>query len=277
MKTLILMPVILVSAALIAQPALQKDKEISLMMGATSTLIHNPNIYDDKNLTINNKNGADFSLEYSKYLYDRIGLGVGIGYSTYDQVYYQRGLFKQPDQIDADGKYHEKWIDSDIRYSNRLMYLNVPVTIHLLIGNSARCYGFIDAGIINHFLVSGTHTKAGSLEYMAKYPSETGHPDWHGLTYENSYYGLRTNEIDEKDSKRFETYALSGHLAAGLVAAMTEKLSLKVAPFVNAGLTDIVGKDRGNEYENVYGEKSSYKKTKLYSAGISVGFAYDIY
>lgn len=277
MKTYFLLPILFISlsSSLVAQVALQKDKEISVYIGAAATMIENYNINHDKNLTIDDKIGADFNIEYSKYFLDRVGVGVGLGFSNYDQVYYQKGLFIQTDQVDIDGRVYDKWINSDIKYTNKLMYATVPVTLHFLLGSSSRCYGFIDAGIINQFLIKGTHTEKGTIETMGKYPSETGNPNWFGITAHNDYYGVGPVQVSEKDTKKYNPYNLSGHFAVGLAAEMARGLYLKIQPFVNVGFTDIRKKD-GKDYENVFGEKSTYKATRLFSTGISVGVSLDI-
>lgn len=277
MKNYILLSVLLISfsSELSSQMALQKDKEISVMVGATSTMINNYNIRHDKSFIVDNKNGADFRIEYSQYFFDRVGLGTGFGLSNYNQVYYQKGLFRQPNQVDKNGVVYEKWTSSNVKYSNKLMYANVPVTVHVLIGGSSRCYVYADAGVINHFLIKGSYAESGTIETMGKYPSESGHPDWWGLTADNEYYDYKSVSVSEKDDQKYRTYNLSGHLAVGVAAAIHNSVYLKVQPFVNAGLLDIMNKDeQGSEYVSVSGEKSSYKPTRLFSCGISVGCAF---
>jgi hypothetical protein len=279
MKKYFFLPIIFItfSSAVNSQVALQKDKEISINIGAASTMIENYNITHDKNLIVNNKLGTDFSVQYSKYFSEKIGVGMGIGFSNYDQVYYQKGLFKQVNQVDKDGRIYDKWINSDVKFSNKLLYAEIPVIAHFLIGNSSRCYGFIDAGIINQFLTRGTHTENGTIETMGKYGSETGNPDWFGVTTDNDYYGIGTTEVSVKEKNKFESYNLSGHLGIGLAAIMTKGLYLKVNPYANAGVLDITSKEgKGKEYENILGEQSSYKPTRLFSAGINVGLALDL-
>jgi len=265
------------SSVVNSQVALQKDKEISIDIGAASTMIENYNLSHDKNLIVNNKLGTDFSVQYTKYLLDKIGVGAGIGFSNYDQVYYQKGLFKQVDQVDKDGRLYDKWINSDVKLSNQLVYAEIPVTAHFLLGNSSRCYGFINAGIINQFLLTGTHIEKGTIETMGKYTSETGNPDWFGVTTDNDYYGIGTTEVSVKEKNKFESYNLSGHLGIGLAAIMTKGLYLKVEPYANAGVLDITSKEgRGKDYVNIQGERSNYKPTRIFSAGINLGLALDL-
>jgi hypothetical protein len=278
MKKIFFLPVIFItfSSGVYSQIALQKDKEISINLGIGSTMIENYNINHDKNLTVDDKNGPDFSVEFSKYFLDNIGIGIGLGYSSFDQTYYQKGLFKQTNQVDNEGKIYDKWINSDVKYSNKLNYSNIPVTLHFLLGSSSRCYAFLDAGIINQFLINGTYTKNGTIETIAKYPSESGNPDWFGITMNNSYYNATNTSISEKDTKKYKLYNLSGHFALGVSAAMAKGVYLKVNPYVNVGFTDIKDKEKGKDYENILGEKSSYKPTRLFSTGMSVGVSFDL-
>jgi len=239
------------------------------------TKINNSNIIGDEHISIDNKNGVDFSFEFSKYFADRVGFGVGVGCSNYSQTYSQKGLFKECNLIDQDGYTFDKWTNSNMEYTNKLMYVNVPITLHLLLGNSPSFYGFLDAGINNQFLINGTYTEEGSVETMAKY--STSNPYWSEFTMNNPYYNLKNTPVSKKDVERYKFYNLSGHFGLGLAAGLTEMLFLKISPFVNVGFSDIMGKDgKGKEYVNVLGEKSSYKKTTLFSAGINVGFAFNL-
>jgi hypothetical protein len=279
MKTYLLLPAAFLSFSSVttSQIALQKNKEISISVGAASTMIKNYNLEHDKSITINNKISGDFSVEFTKYFLDRIGVGIGLGYSNYNQAYYQKGLFKQADQVDRDGRRYEKWINSDLKNTNKLSYSNVPVTIHFLLGDLLRCYSFIDIGIINQFLIKGTYTQSGTIETIAKYPSESGDPNWFGITMNNDYYNIGSSQVNTKNTEKYRLYNLSGHVGIGIATEMTKSIHLKVQPFMNIGFLDITGKNEGGkEYEDVLGKKSAYKPTKLYSAGFNIGLAFDL-
>jgi hypothetical protein len=254
---------------------LQKNKEITVMIGMANTNIKNANISQDENITINKKNGLNFSFKFNKYFKNRIGFGLGLGCSSYNQEYYQKGLYQKLSQIDRDGETYDKWISSDITYSNELMYFDIPVSLHLILGKSPRFYAFVDAGIINQFLIKSVYTEEGSIETMGRYA--TSNPYFFVVTQNNDYYGMKFTAISEKDTEKYKFYNLSGHLSFGLAAAMTDRLILRAEPFVNIGLSDIMGPDgKGLDYENVFGELSEYKQTKLFSAGISIGFAFNL-
>lgn len=251
-----------------------KDKELIFCAGPTSTKINNKNIKSDKYKTIDNKNGFNVSFSFNKYS-GRVGFGIGLGYSSYNQIVYQKGLFESYSQMDKDGNIYDEWIDSDITYTNKLGYLDVPVMLHLLLGNSKKYYVFVDAGIINQFLVVGAYTMKGSIENMGKYDS--GNPYFGLVSQNNSYYDHKIQLYDVKDDKAYKSYNLSGHFSLGIAAPMTDNLFLKVQPYVNVGFSDITGKDmKGQEYENVFGKKSDYQKTKLFAAGLNIGFAINL-
>ncbi|MDF2436286.1 MAG: hypothetical protein K0Q95_662 [Bacteroidota bacterium] len=255
--------------------SLTKNKEISVVAGMQATKINNSSLKQDENVTIDNGNGYNFSFEFSKYIKNRIGFGFGVGLSSYNQKYYEKGLLQLVNQTDKDGMAYDKWISSDLEHTNKLMYANIPINIHLLLGNSSRFYGFIDAGIVNQFLVQGTYSKEGSVETMARY--STDNPYFFILTQNNSYYDMKFTAVSKKDTERYKFYNMSFHLSAGIAAAMTDKLFLKVQPFLNFGNSDISGANlKGKEYENAFGEKSEYKPTKLFAAGINVGFAFNL-
>jgi hypothetical protein len=279
MKKFLLLPVFFIpfynSAS--AQSALVKDKDITITAGMSSTMIRNPNLSKDKNIVTDDKDGFDVSVMYMKYFIDRLGIGAGIGVSNYGRDYYQKGLFKQENQSDQAGRIYDKWINSDLKYSERLMYLNVPVTGRLLLGNSSISYGFLDIGVINHILMSGNFKETGTVETIAKYPSETGNPDWFGITMNNSDYNATNKVVSEKDTKKYAPYTLSGHLGLGVAVAITHRLYLNVLPYVNVGLTDIMAKkEKNKDYQNVFGERSAYKSSKLYSAGLNAGISLDL-
>ncbi|HEX8516535.1 MAG TPA: outer membrane beta-barrel protein [Bacteroidia bacterium] len=254
---------------------LVKDGEISVVAGMTAAKFKNSTIEKDEHVTLEKQNGFDFSFEYSKYVANRIGFGIGVGASTYKQEYFERGLFILSNQVDKDGTTYDRWVKSDISYTDKLTYLNIPISMHLLLGKSPRYYGFIDAGIINGFLISQLHTESGSKEAMSRYPTQ--YNNLFILSQNDPNYGDITTAVSKKDEERYKFYNMSVHLAVGIAASMTDRLFLKVKPFLNYGFSDITGPDnKDKDYENILGQTSKYTKTSLFSAGIDIGFAFNL-
>jgi hypothetical protein len=254
---------------------LEKSKELSFILGPSATKLSNYNISNDEHKTISRQNGANCALSYNRYFKNRIGFGIGLGYSSYKQTVYQKGLFMKSDQKDKDGNTYELWMNSNMTYEYKLNYLDVPVVLHLLLGNSSQFYGFVDAGIINSFLIEGTYHEKGSIENMGKYP--TSNPFFNLVSQNNPYYGYEVNPVDKENTDKFQGYNASLHVSVGVVVAMTERLSLRVAPQLTKGLTDIIIKDeQGKDYQNIFGDKSGYKPTKTFSMGLTVGFVYNL-
>lgn len=253
----------------------KKNKEIALSFGVTSSKIKNKNITEDKYKDIDNQNGLNMSFCFNKYVAKRFGFGFGLGYSSYKQVVYQKGKIENFSQRDKDGNLYDQWFDSDMTYTSKLGYIDVPVTLHFLLGNSSKFYGILDIGVINQFLVSGIYTEKGSIENMGVYA--TGNPYWSDISQNNSYYDYGIDLYDVKKEDYYKTYNLSGHFSLGLAAQMKEHLFLKVQPYVNVGFSDITSKDRKDvQYVNVVNIKSDYEKTKLFAIGINIGFAINI-
>jgi hypothetical protein len=255
--------------------SLIKDKELLIMVGPAATRIKNASISADENKSVNRQNGFNFNFEFVKYVKNRIGFGVGLGFSNYKQEYVEKGLFVQLSQVDRDGETYDKWMKVDLKYSDKLMYANIPLSVHLLLGNSPKFYGFLNVGIVNQFLVSGMYTMDGTTETMAVYA--TNNPYWDVITQNNTYYDMKQTTFSQKEEERYKFYNLSGHLSVGLAAAMTDRLFLRVEPFVNLGFSDIMGPDgKGKEYEDVFGQKTEYTPTKLFAGGLNVGFAFNL-
>lgn len=274
MKLKIIVLNVFILLSIVATAQIEKNKELSVTFGPASTKIKNKNISEDKYKDINDKNGFNINLLLSKYT-RRVGFGIGLGYSTYNQEIYQKGLFESFSQKDRDGNLYDSWIASDITYTNKLSYLDIPITLHLLLGNSKRFYGFFDIGIVNQILIGGNYTMKGSIENMGRY--ETGNPYFFTLSQNNPYYSYKADLYDVRKEDMYETYSLSGHISLGLAAAMTDNLSLKIQPYANFGFSDITAKElRDIPYEDVFGRKSDYQKTKLMAIGLNVGFAYNI-
>jgi hypothetical protein len=270
--------IITVSAQLISQTSsdkLEKNKEISVMAGMTSTKLKNASIDKNDDITLDKKTGIDFTFQFSKYFGNRIGLGIGLGYSTYGRTYYHKGLYQLSNQIDKDGNNYDRLINADITYTDKLSYINVPLTVHLLLGNSSRFYGFIDAGIVNGFLIGQEHAEEGSKESMSKYPTQ--YNNLYILSQNDPDYGDVMTSVSKKETEYYKFYNMSVHIAVGVAASMTDRLMLKVKPFMNYGTSDISGKEnKGRDYENILGQKSNYTKTSLFSAGINVGFTFNL-
>jgi hypothetical protein len=280
MKKNILSAVLVVTTAtaVLAQDApksLTKNKEISIVIGPTATQMKNSSLSNDEYVTIDTKGGTDFNFEFTKYIKNRLGFGIGIGYSSYKQAYSENGLFELLNQIDKDGDTYDRLVKANVNYTDKLGYANIPLSLNLLLGNSPRFYGFLNVGIVNQFLISGIHTKDGSVETMNRYPSQYYDVDLVMHNYPD--YGAVYTPFSKKTTDRYKFYNMSIHLAVGLAASMTDRLMLKVQPFVNIGTSDITGtNDKGKDYENVLGQKSAYSKTSLSSAGLDVGFVFNI-
>jgi len=58
---------------------------------------------------------------------------------------------------------------------------------------------------------------------------------------------------------------------------MTDRLFLRIVPEITKGFSDITGEDdKGKDYENVFGDKSSYKPTKTFSLGLNVKLFFNL-
>jgi hypothetical protein len=254
---------------------LKKNKDLEFSVGPTATRIKNKSIKDDEFKTVDIQSGLNFDISFNKYKNNRVGIGIGLGCSSYNQIIYQKGLFVSFSQIDRDGNTYDKWINSDITYTNKIVYLDVPVTLHLLLGRSNKFYGYIDVGVINQFLLNAKSTEVGKVENMGKYP--TSNPYFSLISQNNSYYNYAVKYYDLNHDDFYKLYNISGHFAFGIVAIMTERVSLKVQPYINVGFSDITAKEfKGQDYQNVFGRKSDYQATKLFSAGLNVGFTFNI-
>ncbi len=252
----------------------EKNKEISFSFGPASTKIKNKSISEDKFKVVDDKIGYNFEVSFNKYS-KRVGIGIGLGYSSYNQDIYQKGFFESFSQMDIDGNIYDLWLNSDVTYTNKLSYIDVPLTLHLILSNSQKFYGFVDVGIINQILLRGDYTMKGSVENMGKYA--TTNPYFSLVSQNNSYYDYKVELYDVKKNDIYKKYNLSGHFALGLAAAMNDNLFLKIQPFANIGFSDITAKNiEGVKYEDVFGKQSDYQKTKIVSFGLSVGFVYDL-
>ena len=97
------------------------------------------------------------------------------------------------------------------------------------------------------------------------------------LTQNNPYYNVKFQSFDNSNSKYFKSYNCLGRISAGFVAALTDKVALRVEPFATIGLTDITSKDnQGKSYIDVFGTSSGYSETKTFSFGISAGFVFTL-
>ncbi|MGZ4035664.1 MAG: outer membrane beta-barrel protein [Bacteroidia bacterium] len=254
---------------------LHKNTDLTLSFGPTVTSLKNKNISADEYKVIDNKNGFNMALSFNKYFNNRVGIGAGLGYSSYNQAVYQKGLFVKFSQIDRDGNSYDEWFDSDITSINKVSYLDVPVTLHLLLGNSNRFYGFIDAGIINQFLIATKCTEKGHIENMGKYP--TNNPYFNLVSQNNSYYGYVLTYVNKNHDSDYKNYNLSGHFSFGVAASLTDNVQLKIQPYINIGFTDVNAKTiKGQDYKNVVGYTSAYESTKLFAAGLNIGIVMNI-
>ncbi len=277
MKRRIILPLaaILMCNCLLSQSGLQKSKDLILDFGYAATNFKNKNISADEFKIIDKKNGYVLSFSYNKYYKNRWGIGIGLGYSSYNQAIYQNGLFKKLSQTDRDGDVYDMWYDSKMKYTYNFKYLDIPVMLHLLLGNNEGFYGFIDAGIINGLLISGKYVEKGTVENMGNYSS--GNPYFYLVSHGNPYYDHKFQSYDREYTDRYKFYNLSGRFSVGISAKMTDYLSLRVAPVLTVGFLDIAGSDiKGKGYKNVLGDATSYKATKTFALGLNMGFSFNL-
>ena len=266
------------SATLFSQntaSTLDKDKELIVLVGPTASQLVNINVDKDDSKVVDRQNGFNFSFSYNKYFQNRFGISIGLGFSNYKQIAYQKGLFSKPNQIDKDGNDYELLMNNNMTYTSNLNYLDIPIMLHLLLGNSSRYYGFINVGLVNGFLIDGTYTKKGSIENIGKY--STSNPYFSTISQNNSYYNYAAHGFDKENPDAFKSYNLSLKFSIGIVAAMTDRLTLRIAPELTKGFSDITVKgDQGKDYLNVFGDKIEYTPLKTFSLGLNIGFGFNL-
>lgn len=275
-KQLLFLLTFVIANILFAQDSsFKKDKEIILSVGPSATKLINMNIDKDEYKNVDNQLGLNVSFIYSKYFKNRIGIGIGVEYSSYGQTIYQNGLFEKKNQTDRDNYTYDLWMKSNMTYTANLKYMDVPIMLHILLGKPKQFYGFIDAGIVNSFLIDGKYTKKGSIENMGDYP--TSNPYFDIVSQNNPYYGYEYNYFNSEYNEKYETHNVSFRVSFGIAATMTNRTYLCVAPEIMKGLSDVICKDdRGKDYENIFGDKLGYKATKTYSLGLNIGFVFNL-
>lgn len=269
---------ILCSATLSSQnmaSTLDKDKEFIVTVGPTASQLVNSNLDKDEYKVVDKQNGFNFNFSYNKYFKNRIGISVGLGFSNYKQVVYQKGLFSRSNQTDKDGNNYELLMNSDMSYISNLNYLDIPITLHLLLGNSSHYYGFINLGLVNGFLIEGTYTKKGSIENIGKYPTSNSY--FSTISQNNPYYNYAFQGFSKENPDAFKSYNFSLKFSIGIAVAMTNRLTLRIAPELTKGFSDITAKvDQGKDYVNVFGDKSGYQPIKTFSLGLNIGFGFNL-
>jgi hypothetical protein len=277
MKKIIFTSILFISnSILFAQEDLgvKKNQELIMHVGSASTRLINKNISTDEFKTIDARNGFNFSFSYNKY-YKRIGISIGIGASRYKQTVYQKGLFESYSRTDRDGNIYDLWINSDMKYSSTLTYLEVPVMLHLLLGTSSKFYGFVDVGIVNAYMMADAYNEKGHIENIGKY--ETANPYFFVISRENSYYGYKSVAVDKDNSDKYRSYNISFRASFGIAAVMTDRLTLHICPELTRGLSDITVKaEQQKPYQNVMGGTHNYLPTKTLSLGINVGLGFNL-
>lgn len=275
-KHLLLFLTFAVVNILIAQDSfLKKNKEIILSVGPTATKLLNSNIDNDEYKKVDNKLGSLVSFGYCKYINQNIGIRIGIEYSSYKQLVYQNGLFEKADQVDIDTNTYVLWINSEMTYTTNLSYLDIPIMVHVKFGNSKQFYWFIDAGIVNGFLIGSKYAKNGSIENIGRY--ETENPYFYIISQENPYYDYKKDTYNKEYTEMYNSYNFSLRGSFGIVATLADKIYLRIASEFTKGSKDISGKNAKNkEYANLFGRKQVYQPTTTLSFGLNVGVVFDI-
>ena len=259
------------------ESSLQRNNEFIISGCPTYAGLVNNNFTDDPAKHVDKGIGINIGCSYHYYFNNMLAVSIGINFSSYHQMIYQKGLFITPNQTDRDSNKFDLWTNSDVEESNKLYYAEVPIMLHLMMGRTKKVHGFIDGGIVVASMIWGQYSKKGNIETIGKY--STSNPFWFETSQNNQYYQYLSipYNIKRTGEEYFSKYNFSMKFSAGIAVAFNDKYSLMVAPTVTKGFSDITSKNhRDKDYISVTGVKSSYSPLKSFAVGLNIGLRIEI-
>ncbi len=254
------------------------SKAIYLNLTPSSTAIVNSDINGDNNWNVSNGFGVNFEIGYLTKFNKLVGIGFGLGYSSFSTELKANPLdFNVPD-TDVDGDNYSKEISTnEITEKTKASYFDIPVFLELSNTNIDKIGFYSRFGIKISFPVSKTFTSTGLANYEGYYPQ------YYVTLYDidDERLGFTQSEIYEDTKMSLEPVNISAAISAGITIPVSSYFIIKLGGNANFGLMEI-SSQKATDYEKTKYDGNYNKllenpnaKTSTRSYGVEVGLIYN--
>lgn len=253
------------------------SKAIYLNLTPSSAAIVNSDIFDDGNWSVSNGFGVNFEVGYLTKFNKTVGIGFGLGYSSYSTELKSNPLDYNVADTDEDGDNYTKEITTtEITEKTKASYFDIPIYLELSNTNINKIGFYGRIGIKIGLPVSKTFTSSGSANYEGYYPQ------YYVTLYDIEELNFTQSEIYEDTKMSLELVNVSALISAGITFPLSNVFILKIGGNANFGLLEI-SSQKAEDYEKTKYDGNYNKllenpnaKTSTRSFGAEIGLIYNL-
>lgn len=252
------------------------ENEFSLFAGAIQSNIISDNIKNDKYADSRGKLGYNLGINYCYYFNNFLGINFGAEYNAYQNSTTYKGFFRsETNTVDRDNYIYYPTVDVNYTDTRTINAIDIPINLRINAALNQNFAWYLDLGIRLNAIIINKLNENGYLSKEGSYPYPN--TDNVFLLIENDFYlGFTTTKYPDVtkqiDSKGIGT---SFQLSTGFKANIRDNTFLLVSGHYMTGKSD-VGPKSPTDYQNVFGEKSTYAPFRLFQAGLKVGIGFRI-
>lgn len=253
------------------------SKAIYLNLTPSSGAIVNSDIFNDDTWDVSTGFGVNFEVGYLTKFNKTVGIGFGLGYSSYTTELKSNPLDYAVADTDEDGDNYSKEITTtEITEKTKASYFDIPIYLELSNTNINKIGFYGRFGIKIGLPVSKTFTSSGSANYEGYYPQ------YYVTLYDIEELNFTQSEIYEDTKMSLEPVNVSALISAGITFPLSNVFILKIGGNANFGLLEI-SSQKAEDYEKTKYNGNYNKllenpnaKTTTRSFGAEIGLIYNL-
>lgn len=253
------------------------SKGIYLNLIPSSSAIVNSDIFKDDTWDVSKGFGVNFEVGYLTKFNKTVGIGFGLGYSSFSTELKSNPLDYNVPDTDVDGDAYSKEITtSEITEKTKSSYFDIPIFLELGNTNIDKIGFYGRIGFKISFPVSKTFTSSGSANYEGYYSQ------YYVTLYEIEELNFTQSGIYEDTKMSLEPVNISALISAGITFPLSSYFILRVGGNANFGLLEI-SSQKAEDYDNTRYDGNYNKllenpnaKTSTRSYGVEIGLIYNL-
>ena len=252
------------------------SKAIYLNLTPSSSAIVNSDIFNDNNWNVSTGFGVNFEVGYLTKFNKLVGIGFGVGYSSYSTELKSNPLDYDVPDTDEDGDNYSKEITTtEITEKTNASYFDIPVFLELSNTNIDKIGFYGRIGVKVSLPVSKTFTSSGLANYEGYYSQ------YYVTLYEIEELNFTQSEIYQDTKMSLEPVNVSAVISAGITFPISSYFIIKLGGNANFGLMEI-SSQKSEDYDKTMYDGNYNKllenpnaKTSTRSYGVEIGLIYN--
>lgn len=241
------------------------------------TSIYNSDIYNDTAWNVKKGFGVNFEVGFLTKFNKMLGVGFGLGYSSYSTELTSNPLDYSVPDTDVDGdNYTEEIATTEITEETKISYFDIPLFLEVSNININKIGFYGRVGVKVSFPVSKSFTSSGLANYEGYYPQ------YYVTLYDIEGLGFTESDIYQDPPMELEPVNISAIISAGISFPLSSYFILKVGGNANFGLMEISSQKatdyNDTKYDGNYNKllEDPNAKTSTRSYGVEIGLIYNI-